>query len=357
MGWITKLYVIKLTMPKEKYNKSLSLEDIKEYLDIRPYDKSYEDYVKLGLLYFTENLDVLAKELNVDEIVPMGLFIRGIYGGEKKKGEERYAGLILTEHRLDREIFKFRFHNTSTTLVVPVSYLDKYGIGVYKMIYVGEINPFKITRYLELILSRRGEEALKEFLRNALKLNERDISREDYEKIKMLISELQQPNTIATLDTGKYYVVYRRVRAFTASVFKPPDESFIIKDEVGYIKCSNESIAYYYAALLNYLAFKVIETKRSFNRTQYARPVLAIHISGLSWNNVGDEVRRRVISLSKELHRKAPDKDYPNQRVALKDLERYSEFKKLVELLDSKVDRENLDKALDMVSGGGAEEE
>jgi hypothetical protein len=352
VSWRIELYVVELIMPREKrYDKSLSLEEIREYLRVKPYGKSYEDYVKPGLLYFTEDLNALARELSVNEIVPMGLFIRGIYGGEEKKGEEKYAGLILVGHRLDRGVFEFRLYNTSSTLVVPVSYLDKYGIRVYKMIYVGEVNPFKIARFLEIILSQRGSKALKEFLEEALKLNERSISKDDHEKIKMLVSELQQPGTISTLDTGKYYVVYRRVRAFTASVFKPTDESFIVKDEVGYIKCNSEPVAYYYAAVLNYLAFKVVETRRLFNRTQYARPVLAMYIAGLSWNNVNDEVRGRVVELSKELHRKAPNREYPNQRVALKDIARLPEFRELVGILDSRVNRENLEKALNIVSG------
>jgi len=357
MSWITELYIAKLKIPKDKkYSKSLSFEDIKEYLEIRSHDKNYENYIKPGILYFTEDLNTLARELGVDKVCPKGLFIEGIYGGEKKKGEEEYAGLIVIEHSLDNMVFKFKLHNTKSVLVVPVNYLTKYGVKVYKMIYVGEINPFKITRYLDIILSQRGECFLREFLREALRLNERSVSPEDRRKIEKLISELQQPGVITTLDTSKHYVVYRRIRAFTASIFKPIANNFIVKDEVGYIECRDESIAYYYVAILNYLAFKVIEAKRSFIRTQYARPLLALHIAGLSWNNVNGEIREKIVSLSKRLHEKAPSKEYANQKVALKEIARLPEFKEIVEILNSNVDKENLEIALNMVSGKGVEE-
>jgi len=58
------------------------------------------------LLYFTEDLNTLARELGVDGIVPMGLYIMGIYGGEKKKGEEEYAGLIVLEHSVEGATFR-----------------------------------------------------------------------------------------------------------------------------------------------------------------------------------------------------------------------------------------------------------
>jgi hypothetical protein len=352
MSWTSELYVVKLKMPEGKaYSKSLSLADIKEHLDIKLYNKSYEAYVKPGLLYFTEDLSSLARELSVNRIVPAGLFIGGIYGGEEKRGEEEYAGLVLTEYHLDGVVFKFKLYNTTSILAVPADYLNKYSVGIYKMIYVGEINPFRIVRYLDIILSRRGDRALREFLEEALKLNERYISKEDRKKIEKLINELKQPSTITTLNTDKYYVVYRRDRAFTASVFKPSSDNFIVKVEVGYVECGKEPTAYYYVAILNYLAFKVIETKRSFIRHQYARPIHAIYVAGLSWNNVDDEVKRRIVELSKELHRKAPNREYPNQRVALKDIARLPEFGELVRILDSRVNRENLEEALNMVSG------
>jgi hypothetical protein len=352
MNWSTELYVVKLkTLGGKEYNKSLSLDEIRDYLIIRPYGKSYEEYIKPGLLYFTEDLNTLARELGVDRIVPTGLYISGIYGGEKKEGEEEYAGLVVLEHGVEGTVFKFKLYNTSDELAVPVDYLKKYGVKVYRMIYVGEINPFRVYRYLDTILSERGEAMLKKFLEEALKLNERGISVETYNKIRKLINKLQQPGVIRPLIRDRfYYVVYRRDRAFTAATIKPMSDDIIIKEEVGYIETRSEDVAYYYTAILNYLAFKVIEFKRTFIRTQYGKPVLAVYIAGLSWNSMDKETRDRIVELSKRLHEKAPRKEYSNQRMALKDIAQLSEFRELVEILDSKINKEELDEALTLVS-------
>jgi len=351
MSWKSELYVVKLkALSGKEYSKKMSFDEIKEYLEISTYGKTYEDYIKPGLLYFTEDLKTLAKKLGVERIVPMGLFIRGIYGGERKKGEEKYAGLVVVEHSVEGDMFKFKLYNTKDELIVPVDYLKKYGVKVYKMIYVGEINPFRINRYLDTILSERGEAMLKKFLEESLKLNERGISVETYNRIRKLIDELQQPGIIRPLIRDRFYVVYRRVRAFTAATIKPMSDDIIIKDEIGYIETRSEDVAYYYTAILNYLAFKVIEFKRTFIRTQYGKPVLAVYIAGLSWNSMDEETKTKVVELSKRLHEKALSKEYSNQKKAIEDLEGILEFKELVKILDPKVNPISLEKSLEKVS-------
>jgi len=286
----------------------------------------------------------------------MGLYIRGIYGGEKKKGEEEYAGLIMLEHSVEGAVFKFKLYNTKDTLIVPVDYLKKYGVKVYKMIYGGEINPFKINKHLDTILSERGENTLKKFLEEALKLNERNISMETYSRVKKLINEARQPTIIKPLNIGKYYVVYRSDRAFTGSIYKPTADN-IVHSNVAYIECRDENIAYYYVAILNYLAYLVVAAKRMFLRHQLAKPLLAIYLAGLSWNSIDEATRSKVVELSKRLHEKAPSKEYSNQRMALKDIAQLSEFRELVEILDSKINKEKLDEALTLVSLASNEEE
>jgi len=69
-----------------------------------------------------------------------------------------------------------------------------------------------------------------------------------------------------------------------------------------------------------------------------------------------NETRDRIIELSKLIHNKASDKEYPNQRVALKDIVSLQEFKELVKILDTKVDKEKLEEALNLVSGRGSEQ-
>ena len=358
MSWSIELYVVSHKRGVE-YGKSLEFDEIREFLEIKQYDKSYDEYIKPSILYFTENLNELAKELNVNEVAPEGLYISGIYGGERRKGKELYAGIALHEYRYNGAKFEFRLWNTKDVLVAPIELLRKYGIRVYKMVYRGEINPFKLRKFIDVMLSERGESNLKRFFREVVKINiDRIAHSETTKMIEKLIEQVEQPEKVATLDTDKYYVAYRRMRAFTAFAFKPQEPNIVIDHSVAYTECGEENIAYYYAATLNYLTYKVVESGRSFNRDQYARPLLAIYIAGLAWKDIDEATRSKVVELSKILHEKAPNREYGNQKVALKDIAtRFSEFKELVKLLDSKVDRERLEDALNIVSGKGVEEE
>jgi hypothetical protein len=350
--WDSELYVAKLRLPRgQRYRKSLSLEEIEGYLNIVSYGKSYEEYVSPALLTFTEDLDALKGKLCVCRIHPMGLFIRGIYGGEEKKGAKKYAGLALVDYSQDNVSFEFKLYNTEKTLVVPLDLLKYYDVKVFKMLYVGEVNPFRIVRYINVLLSKRGEEKLKQFLREALELNKRNISPETQKKVEDLIAELQQPDRIKPLDVDKYYTVFRSDRIFTACALKPEDEDIIVHSQIGFIESESEQKAYYYAAIFNYLAFKAVEHRRAFTRHQFRKAPIAVYVAGLSWCTMDDSIREEIVKLSKELHRKAPNREYPNQRVALKDIARLPEFRELVRILDSKVNRENLEEALNIVSG------
>jgi len=349
--WDTKLYTVKLNMPEElRYSKDLRLDEIRGFLIINPYGKDYDKYIEPGLLYFTEDIDELKRELGVNEIIPMGLYIRGIYGGEEKKGQPKYAGLALEQYSIVRHVFTFKLFNTQNVLQVPLDLMESYGVGIYRMVYEGEINPFRLNKYIDVLLSQKGEQSLKQFLKDALDLNSRNISEDTQKKVEGLINELKQPNSIGTLNPNKYYVVYRCDRAFTACVIKPEGDNVLVESHVSYVECENEDMAYYYSAVLNYLAFKVIELKRGFNRHQFARPLLAIYIAGLSWNDLDEETRRNVAELSRTLHNKAPQKKYSNQKVALNDISKLNEFRKLKSILDSKVDKERLEEALKLVS-------
>jgi hypothetical protein len=347
-----ELYVVNADMRETRYDKSLDLNKMHDFLKISSYRKNYEEYVKPSKIYFSTDLNELAKRLNVLTIIPSGLFINGIYGGEKKKGKKEYAGLVLKGHSLNKGIFRFRLYNTRSVLEVPPELLEKYDINIYKMIYRGEVNPFKLRKHLDIILSKHKEDKLKEFLNESLNINERRILSDDDRKIRTLISELKQPSAIQPLNKEYYYVLYRGKRCFTAFTYKPSEDNIIVKSEIGYLECDSENIAYYYSAVLNYLAYKVIEFGRSFIRDQYARPLLAAYFAGLSYDSVRDDVREKVVELSKVLHEKASDKEFSDQSTALKDLyDNVSEFRELVKILDSVVDRGKLEEALDMVSG------
>ena len=348
---MAELYLVSFKCKPERYSKNLAYEEIRECLDIKKFIKSYEEYIKPSKTYFSKDLGGIASALCVDRIVPKGLYIMGIYGGEKKKGAEVYAGLVLQQFKRRDNVFILQLYNTKKALEVPERVLRDYGVDVFEMIYVGEINPFKLRRLLPVILSHRGEKSMKEFLKYIVKVFERDLPKEDIDKINSLAEELKQPDKIDVLNQKKHYVLYRRIRIFTATVFTPHSNKSVVKDEVGYIEVDDENIAYYYAALLNYLAYKVIEMGKTFRRTQYGRPIQALYVAGLSWCDVDEKIRLRVAELSKELHKKAPSKKYGNQSVALREISTYPEFRELRELLDKVVDKRKLEEALDLVSG------
>lgn len=358
MSWFTELYVVS-RKSGVGYRKSLELSEIMELLEIKKLSKNYDDYIKPNLLYFVEDLNELARELNIDKIYPMGLYIRGIFGGEKKKEKEIYAGITIEEYYQDKVSFVFKLWNTKDMLIVPVDLLKKYDIKIFKMIYGGQINPFKLRRTYDVLLSSKGEQHLKLFLQEIIELNRSIVPRkETIERIERLRNEVKQPGSIATLNAVKYYVVYRCDRAFTALAYKPMTDDVIAHSNVAYAECKYEELAYYYAALLNYLAYKVIKSKRAFIRHQWARPLLSIYIAGLAWKEVDEATRNRIIELSRILHERAPDKEYSNQRVALNDIAmKLPEFKELVNLLGSKVNKERLEDALNIMSGKGIEEE
>jgi hypothetical protein len=347
-----ELYVISISMKGRRYDKSLDLNEMRDLLKIRSYEKNYEEYIKPGKIYFSTDLNELAKKFNVLIIVPKGLYIMGAQGGEKKKGKERYAGLALESYSLDKGIFRFRLYNTKSVLEVPQELLEKYNVNIYRMIYTGEVNPFKLRKHLDIILSKNEEKKLKEFLDESLSMNERRILSEDDKKIRMLISELKQPSTIQTLNKEHYYAIYRARRCFTAFTYKPNEDNIIVREDIGYLECNSEDTAYYYSAVLNYLAYRVTTFGGSFIRNQYAKPLLAVYFAGLSYDSVRDDIRKKVVELSKVLHEKASDKEFSDQSMALKDLyDNVSEFRELVKILDSVVDRGKLEEALDMVSG------
>jgi hypothetical protein len=344
-----KTYVARLKKG-QFIDKRLGLEEIKDLLEIKDFEREYEEYMRPGLLYFTENIDRLAYELDVEKIYPKGAYIMGLYGGEEKRGEERYAGIVLENYSFEDAIFRFRLSGIDKTLIAPKDLLKRYGIKIFKLVYIGEINPFRLRRFLNIILSTYGSDSLKRFLSEALKINERDISTHIYRRVEKLIEEVRQPSTVKPLDMNKFYVVYRENRIFSSTVVRPFSDNIIIESNVSYVETKDEDKAYYYSAVLNYLAYKVVELRWTFSRHQFARPLFAVHLSGLSWREADEKMRFKVVELSKRLHEKASDKEYNNQKTALKNLLLMQEFRELVKTLDQIVERERLESSLRIVS-------
>lgn len=343
-----RLLVISISNNYKKiYSKSLHLEP--DLIEIKVFDKTYDEYVTPSLLYFTQNMQEMAKLLGVRKVIPMGQYIRGLLGGETGRGEP-YAGLVLEEYKYNSSEFEFKLYGTSSRLRIPKDWLQRYGVGVYDLIYVGMINPFSLNRLLPVLLSNHGAKYLCEFLKVSLEANAMKVPSDDARKISTLVGELKQPESLKTLSENSYYVIYRCDRAFTACFVKPSPRA-ILDSHVSAIECDDENKAHYYVAVLNYLAYKVIMEGRTFIHHQFARPTLAVIVAGLSWKDIDKDTRNRVIELSKQLSQKAPRKKFSNQKMALKCIANYAEFRDLVGLLDEAVDREHLKEALELVSG------
>lgn len=340
----SELYVASV---KNCGNKGLHLESVEARLN--PVKKTYNEYIRHALIYWKEDLNDLAKALDVYEIIPKGLYIMGIYGGEVRRNVEPYAGIALIKYVNQIGSIELQLHNTSKTIKVPKQLMEQYGVDIYDLIYVGEIYPFYTMHILKILLSNNGEEALKGFLDALLKINT-NLPQDDINKIRRLLNEVRQPNTVNALDEKTYYVFYRCDRVFSAVALKP-SANMVMDSHVAGIKCKSMEQAYYYMAILNYLAYKVIQLGRSFIHHQFARPALAILIAGLGWNDVPEDLRNKVNQLVQSITQGIVKREFDNQRQALLELfKTNNDFRNLINLLDKYIDKERLDVALDLVS-------
>jgi len=363
-GQGTELYVAEAetSIPKSSRLESVNIGTISEIVVVlgqlrrrillEKLPINYEDYMEPGLLYFSEeeSTENIAMKLGVDAVIRMGQFIRGLRGGERRRGEETYAGTTLEafEDRGDRVIFKL--YNMTKPLEAPKEFLDKYGVGIYNVIYVGEIYPFYVRRLYQVLLSSRGDDGLRGFLMEVERYNSHKLPRDDIPKLRRLIEEVKQGGVPRTFTPGKFYVVYRADRAFTASAVKS-GERYVLDSHASAIECKSEDQAHYYAAVLNYLVYKVKDSGRVFNHHQFAKPLQAIILLGLSWKDAPEGVRKEVARLAKELPGRLPrDREFSNKVQALEYVARYAEFRQIVKLLDCIVKKENWELALDLVS-------
>ena len=348
-----ELYIVELKPgAKRRYNKNLIYNELKDMLELRKYEKTYEEYIRPVKIYFTRNTNEMSKALSVDKVVLAGYYMRGVFGGEKKSNI-RYAGLVLDSYILkDGGTVEFKLYNTESTISLPESFLKKYGVKKYELIYMRFINPFKLRRTVPVLLSERGQKQIKNFLNDMITVYEKELTKDDMKKIVDLAREFIQPGKIIPLSTNKWYTIYRGHRVFSALAFKPDRNDIIPESSIGYIETSNKDIAFYYAAVLNYLAFHAMIQKRSFMRDLFERPLLAVYLAGLSWTDLDQKICKKVAELSKTLHEKAPDKEYSNQKYALKEISELDEFKELANILDGVVNKNKLEEALEFISGG-----
>lgn len=326
--------------------KNRALEDVEKALEEVEINMTYDDYVKPMILWATKDVRKLARELDVERVVPKGSYIMGLFGGEKKKGKQKYAGLVVEEYSEHNNIVCLKLFNLRKIYEVPVELMNKYSVDIYKLHYAGYVNPFK-CKPCNTLLSGKGDSSLKDFLRELVKINLMNMESRDKEYLEILINELK--TSIDLFRRESYYVIYRCQRMFTACV--PEDlEKAVSESHTAYIECRSLKQAHYYVAVLNYLVYKAMELKRSFIRSQFARPLIAIVASDLTWNRVSEEVRSKVSELSEKLSQKLVWRKYSNQKEALENLLGEQEFRDIVELLDKNVNKDKLIKALKLVS-------
>ncbi len=290
---------------RDEYTKALHLSEIK--YEVKR-ELNYRSYIKKVELYIQATHEMLKKRLRIKEVMPMGEYVRGLFGGKKKKGAKKYAGLVFEIINVDETSgqYSIRLNNTRSTVKIPEYFLSPYW---KRIIYPAEVFPFHLNNVYNILLSQKGANDLKEFLERHI---QRNISEEeDREKVNSLIDELKQPEALKLLKPVdvKYYVIYRRIRTFVSFVLTANDinilteegkKGIVIYDVCAYISMNNETQAYYYSALINYLVYKVLEKGGAFERNQYLRPLIAILNANLEWK--AKEWQVKIAELGKELH-------------------------------------------------------
>ncbi len=322
----SEIVEVKPTKPAGKDDESVPL-------DMKEVEETFRESINRVLEYFLQPQGSLEKALGVDKVYKKGSYIMGLFGGESKKGKEKYAGLVI-EEIVGSYPYRIKLYNTESFIEL---YEDEY---LKKLIYRGKVFPF-FTTPLNVLLSDRGEEDLKKFL---LKLSER-VSFKDGRKILKLTEELKQSKPIK-LDPEKWYVVYRSNRTFVAFTLRG-NKNTIVESHLSFLETSSKEKAYYYAGALNYLVSKV---KKGFIRDQFARPLLALIKAGLEWR--GEDWQYKVAELSEILHSKVENlfKDVNAKQVKkyLEILENEEEWKELKKLFDKNV--VNLEEAIKEVA-------
>lgn len=348
-------------MWKGGYSKALRLFGVQCLIEG---GEDYGDYMEKVMVYTKIPSATIKEKLGVKEVVPMGDFVRGLFGGEKKTGAKKYAGLVFTvvgEYDRTAGQYSVKLSGTTTPVRIPKYFLDPYW---KKLIYRGKIFPFVLDDSYNVLLSSTGEEALKEFLIRPIL---ESVLEEDKKKVDFLIEELRQPKELKLLERDKYYVIYRRMRTFASSVLTPNiikkisdnmEYKIVVSDSCSYMAIEDELKAYYYSAILNYLAYKVIERKGAFERDQFLRPLIAILHAGLEWKD--EEWQLKVAEAGKKLHQEAPKclDGFIRRGMRVEDCferlktchETKELFENLVKTVNENVDKKKLYESLEFVS-------
>lgn len=64
---------------RQRYSKNLRLAN--DMVLHHAYQKTYDEYILPSISYFTQDFNILSRELKVDNIIPKGQYVMGLFGG------------------------------------------------------------------------------------------------------------------------------------------------------------------------------------------------------------------------------------------------------------------------------------
>jgi len=351
-------------------------------IKVKILEYTLKDHVQPVLDYFKNRailVGVSKANLEGDMVSPV--FI----GGGTEATQKPVVPLAFTLHGYDETRQKY--------VIAPFNIREiaaKAGIGVHHVNYIGDLTkvfawyltrgviyPFAIIRFFKLLYVPRDKNKLRRILMSLYSVYN--------QLLNNTISTLKVPDepSISCKTADKYYVVYRCQRTFASAVLTPKllkelcsagGSGIIVDHHVSYLEVDDEDIAYYYAAILNYMIYKVkLLRLGSFVRDQFGRPLQAIVESGLEW--WGLKWQKEVAELSKSVSRESrsialkrldlpvelpqfelidrgrdeeiKEKLSVNVAVVLKELLKESEaFRRIIEIVDQNVQEDDLKNAL-----------
>jgi hypothetical protein len=302
--------------------------------------EKYADAIKPLLEYFSSSSELIG----VERVSRQGDLLRPQFRGHRKKHESVAIGLAISIVYYDvvRGIFRGRPLNIDELkkvygyddVVFEVAQGDLLNNASW-FLDLSQVYPFSIIRVFK-VLYNPSTATLQALLKAIYGKYEKALS-ETLKHLKVPSKPTLSMDEVEKRDV--YIVVYRCQRNFVATVLTPAiiREMFatginklIISNTLAYLITRDEDVAYYYVATLNYLVHAVKMFKGSFILNQYGRPVEAIRVANLEWNE--EEWQFKVAELARKASEKARQMTLQSLGIA-KDA-------KLYELTDRGVDIE-----------------
>jgi hypothetical protein len=281
-------------------------------IELTPVDEKYIDAITKLLNYFSQKSELMG----IEKIYRQGELLRPQFTGRRKKYEIPAIGLAVSVISYDRtrgvlrcrplnldELRKFYKYDD---IIFETSH-GEFLNNVSWFLELSQTYPFSIVRLFKVLYNSR-EEVLEAFLKNIYK-NYVDALNETLKHLKVPTKPTLTKNA---LNRDMYIIVYRCQRSFVSAVLTPDIirkifdtgiDKLIFSNTVAYLLTPDESVAFYYSSILNYLVHEVKVFNGSFVINQYGRPVKAVKIANLEW--AGEEWQFKVAELSRVIHKKA----------------------------------------------------